>query len=165
MPALKRAAGADEIRGVEGRAGAHYFAALPGLIDDSVDERMRPDGRSRRPPRDRFNSLIGFGYGLLLKDVMSAILVVGLDPSFGFYHTPRSQTHPLALDLMELFRVPLVDLPIVASINRRQWSPDDDFSQLTAVLGRRVTVAHSVHAASCSCGALDQLLVAAARSD
>src|SRR5205823_3372617 len=43
--------------------------------------------------------------------------------------------------------------------------PDDDFGQLTAVLGWRVTVAHSVHAASCSCGALDQLLVAAARSD
>ncbi len=128
MPALKRAAGADEIRGVEGRAGVHYFAALPGLIDDSIDERMSPEGRSRRPPRDRFNALIGFGYGLLLKDVMSAILVVGLDPSFGFYHRPRSQAHPLALDLMELFRVPLVDLPVVASINRRQWSADDDFS-------------------------------------
>jgi CRISP-associated protein Cas1 len=128
MPALKRAAGADEIRGVEGRAAVHYFAALPGLIDDSIDERMRPKGRSRRPPRDRFNALIGFGYGLLLKDVMSAILVVGLDPSFGFYHRPRSQAHPLALDLMELFRVPLVDLPVVASINRRQWSADDDFS-------------------------------------
>jgi CRISPR-associated protein Cas1 len=128
MPALKRAAGADEIRGVEGRAGVHYFAALPGLIDDSIDERMRPEGRSRRPPRDRFNALIGFGYGLLLKDVMSAILVVGLDPSFGFYHRPRSQAHPLALDLMELFRVALVDLPVVASINRRQWSADDDFS-------------------------------------
>ena len=128
MPALKRAAGADEIRGVEGRAGVHYFAALPGLIDASIDERMKPEGRSRRPPRDRFNALIGFGYGLLLKDVMSAILVVGLDPSFGFYHRPRSQAHPLALDLMELFRVALVDLPIVASINRRQWSADEDFS-------------------------------------
>ncbi len=134
MPALKRAAGIDEIRGVEGRAAVHYFAALPGLIDDSVDERMKPEGRSRRPPRDRFNALIGFGYGLLLKDVMSAILVVGLDPSFGFYHRPRSQAHPLALDLMELFRVPLVDLPVVASINRRQWSADDDFS----VAGPRV---------------------------
>src|SRR5262249_51143364 len=128
MPALKRAKAADEVRGIEGRAGVHYFTALPGLIDDAVDGRMKPQGRSRRPPRDRFNALLGFGYGLLLKDVMSAILIVGLDPSFGFYHRPRSQAHPLALDLMELFRVPLVDLPIVGSINRKQWSADDDFS-------------------------------------
>ena len=128
MPALRRASSADEVRGVEGRAGALYFDVLPALIDDGVDERMKPDGRSRRPPRDRFNALIGFGYALLLKDVMSAILVVGLDPAFGFYHRPRSQAHPLALDLIELFRVAMVDLPIIASINRRQWDADADFS-------------------------------------
>jgi CRISP-associated protein Cas1 len=70
---------------------------------------------------------LSFGYALLMKDVLNAILVVGLDPSLGFYHQPRSQAHPLALDLMELFRVPLVDLPVLASINRRQWDEDDDF--------------------------------------
>jgi CRISP-associated protein Cas1 len=62
-----------------------------------------------------------------LKDVMNAILVVGLDPALGFYHQPRSQAHPLALDLLELFRVPLVDLPVLASINRRQWDETEDF--------------------------------------
>jgi CRISP-associated protein Cas1 len=128
MPALKRAATADEIRGVEGRAGALYFAVLPHLIDEGIDECMRPQGRSRRPPRDRFNALIGFGYAMLLKDVMSAILAVGLEPAFGFYHTPRSQAQPLALDLIELFRVVMVDLPVVASINRRQWDAEVDFS-------------------------------------
>ncbi len=101
FPALKRAASADEIRGVEGRAGALYFEALPALIDETVDTTMKPDGRSRRPPRDRCNALLGFGYALLLKDVVSAILVVGLDPALGFFHRPRSQAHPLALDLME----------------------------------------------------------------
>ncbi len=127
MPALKRAMNVDEIRGVEGRAGALYFDALPGLIDEGVDERMRPAGRSRRPPRDRCNALLGFGYALLLKDVMSAILTVGLEPAFGFFHTPRSQAHPLGLDLIELFRVAVVDLPVVASINRQQWDADTDF--------------------------------------
>jgi len=28
---------------------------------------------------------------------------------------------------MELFRVPLVDLPVIASINRKQWDIDADF--------------------------------------
>jgi CRISPR-associated protein Cas1 len=136
MPALRRARTADEIRGVEGRAGALYFEALPTLIDD---EHFKPEGRSRRPPQDRFNALIGFGYALLLKDVMSAILVVGLDPAFGFYHRPRSQAHPLALDLIELFRVSIIDLSVIASINRRQWDAKEDFN----VAGQRVWLSDS----------------------
>jgi len=97
------------------------------VLSDKVPEEMRFSGRNRRPPKDRFNALLGFGYALLLKDVMNAILTVGLEPALGFYHQPRSQAPPLALDLMEIFRVPLVDMPIVASVNRKQWDPEADF--------------------------------------
>lgn len=125
---MARAKNIHSLRGYEGSIGAQYFKALPHLISDEASEKMKPDGRTRRPPRDRANALLSFGYALLMKDVLNAILVVGLDPSLGFYHQPRSQAHPLALDLMELFRVPLVDLPVIASINRRQWDEDDDFT-------------------------------------
>lgn len=124
---LARADSIDSLRGYEGSIGAHYFSALPYLVVPEAGEAMRPEGRSRRPPRDRCNALLSYGYALLLKDVTNAILTVGLDPCLGFYHQPRSQAHPLALDLMELFRVPLVDLPVIASINRRQWDEDLDF--------------------------------------
>jgi CRISP-associated protein Cas1 len=124
---MSRATSIDSLRGYEGGAGAHYFGALPHLVVPEAGEAMRPDGRNRRPPRDRCNALLSYGYALLLKDVTNAILAVGLDPSLGFYHQPRSQAHPLALDLMELFRVPLVDLPVIASINRRQWDEREDF--------------------------------------
>jgi CRISPR-associated protein Cas1 len=124
---MSRATNIDSLRGYEGSAGAHYFSALPHLVVPEVSIAMRPDGRSRRPPRDRCNALLSFGYALLLKDVTNAIMTVGLDPCLGFYHQPRSQAHPLALDLMELFRVPLIDLPVIASINRRQWDEDADF--------------------------------------
>jgi CRISPR-associated protein Cas1 len=134
LPLIGSAVGPSELRGIEGRAGACYFAALPDLISRETTALLRPDGRTRRPPADRFNAMLGFGYALLLKDVMSAILVVGLDPSIGFFHTPRSQAQPLALDLIELFRVPLVDMPVVASINRQQWDADLDFQ----VAGRQV---------------------------
>lgn len=125
---LNRAANIHSLRGYEGNIGAHYFKALPDLIVEEAGELMKPDGRNRRPPKDRCNALLSFGYALLHKDVMNAILVVGLDPSLGFYHQPRSQAHPLALDLLELFRVPLVDIPVLASINRKQWDEDEDFS-------------------------------------
>jgi CRISPR-associated protein Cas1 len=124
---LSRATSIDSLRGYEGSAGAHYFSALPYLIVPEIPEAMRPEGRNRRPPRDRCNALLSFGYALLLKDVTNAIMTVGLDPCLGFYHQPRSQAHPLALDLLELFRVPLVDLPVIASINRRQWDEGEDF--------------------------------------
>ena len=122
-----RAENIDSLRGFEGSVGGRYFSALPFLIVPELSEAMRPQGRNRRPPRDRCNALLSYGYALLLKDVTNAILTVGLDPALGFYHQPRSQAHPLALDLMELFRVPLIDLPVIASINRRQWDEEADF--------------------------------------
>ncbi|HWT04018.1 MAG TPA: type I-MYXAN CRISPR-associated endonuclease Cas1 [Pyrinomonadaceae bacterium] len=131
---MSRATNIDSLRGYEGSVGAHYFGALPSLIVPEVSAAMRPEGRNRRPPRDRCNALLSYGYALLLKDVTNAILTVGLDPCLGFYHQPRSQAHPLALDLLELFRVPLIDLPVIASINRRQWDEDADFQ----VAGRQV---------------------------
>ena len=127
LPPMLRATSIDSLRGYEGSIGAYYFRALPDLIVPEAGEDMKPDGRNRRPPRDRCNALLSFGYALLLKDVMNAIMVVGLDPSLGFFHRPRSQAPPLALDLMELFRVPLVDLPVIASINRKQWDIENDF--------------------------------------
>jgi CRISPR-associated protein Cas1 len=124
---MLRATSIDSLRGYEGSVGAYYFRALPDLIVSEAGEEMKPDGRSRRPPRDRCNALLSFAYALLLKDVTNAIMIVGLDPSLGFFHRPRSQAPPLALDLMELFRVPLVDLPVIGSINRKQWDIEDDF--------------------------------------
>lgn len=120
---LERAADADSLRGHEGRAGRWYFEALPKLLDPA-QEHMLFEGRSRRPPTDRFNAALNFTYALLYRDVVAALLVVGLDPAFGFFHTPRSAAWPLALDLMELFRTTLVDMPLVAAINRRQWLPE-----------------------------------------
>lgn len=124
---LTRVDNIDSLRGYEGMVGARYFSVLPKLVLPEIGESMRPSGRSRRPPEDRFNALLSFGYALLLKDVMNAILIVGLEPSLGFYHQPRSQAQPLALDIMELFRVMMVDLPVLGSVNRRQWDEDLDF--------------------------------------
>lgn len=114
--------------GLEGNLAAIYFGVLPHLISDNVALGMKFSGRNRRPPKDRFNALLSFGYAMLLKDVMNAILTVGLEPALGFYHQPRTQAPPLALDLMEIFRVPLVDMPVIASVNRNQWDVDADFN-------------------------------------
>jgi CRISPR-associated protein Cas1 len=119
---VDRAGDSDELMGIEGEAGAAYWSAFPDLLLTEVDILWKPKGRSRRPPRDACNALLSFLYSLLYRDVVASILAVGLEPSLGFHHRARSQAYPLAEDVMELFRVPLVDLPVVASLNRRQWN-------------------------------------------
>ncbi|AFZ31570.1 CRISPR-associated exonuclease, Cas4 family;CRISPR-associated protein, Cas1 family [Gloeocapsa sp. PCC 7428] len=117
----------ESLLGIEGNLAALYFGTLPQVLASDTSDLLKFSGRNRRPPKDRFNALLSFGYSLLIKDVMNAILTVGLEPALGFYHQPRTQAPPLALDLMEIFRVPLVDLIVVTSINRNQWDVNTDF--------------------------------------
>lgn len=134
---LRRAAHADDresLMGQEGHAARAYFAALALLVHPDAGDDLRPQGRSRRPPEDRFNALLSFGYSLLYRDILSAILRVGLEPAFGVLHQPRSAAFPLALDLTELFRVPVVDMAVLGAVNRRTFHPDGDF----AVTARQV---------------------------
>ncbi len=119
----------DELMGHEGIAARVYFDALASLVLPEVGDAMRPQGRSRRPPRDPFNALLSFGYGLLYRDMISAAIRVGVEPALGMLHQPRSSAMPLALDLMELFRVPIVDMAVLAAVNRRTFDPDADFAR------------------------------------
>lgn len=115
--------------GCEGSAAAAYFGVFDSLLVPSLDVRLRFGGRTKRPPLDRVNTLLGFGYGMLYREVLTAIVAIGLHPGVGFYHRPRSSAHPLALDIMELFRVPMVDMPVVGALNRGAFDADSDFQQ------------------------------------
>jgi CRISPR-associated protein Cas1 len=124
---LPRAESLDSIRGLEGLAAKAYFEALPTLLVDNLPNSLRPSGRSKHPPRDRFNCLLSFGYAMLFALVHRTLLEVGLEPGFGYFHQPRTASPPLVSDVMEIFRVMLVDMAVVASMNRQQWDPDADF--------------------------------------
>jgi CRISPR-associated protein Cas1 len=127
LASLDSAADRDSLRGLEGSAAVGYFQGLARLINASVPESLHYSIRSRRPPVDRFNAILSFGYGLLHTAVTRAVLASGLEPSLGFFHTPRSAAYPLVLDLMELFRVPLWDMVVIGALNRGQWDPESDF--------------------------------------
>jgi CRISPR-associated protein Cas1 len=130
QPLLARIDGAtdaDTVRGLEGAAAVEYFAGLRSVLGPQVPDDLRSTNRSRRPPIDRFNALLSYGYGMLHTAVMRAVLASGLEPALGFFHTPRSAAYPLVLDLMELFRVTLWDIPLVGSLNRGQWDVNADF--------------------------------------
>jgi CRISPR-associated protein Cas1 len=69
--------------------------------------------------RDRtkpgFNSLLNYGYAVLLSTVLQKLFALGLDPTFGISHVARERSTPLAYDVMEPFR-PCVDWRVI------QWA-------------------------------------------
>jgi len=115
----------DVVRGIEGDAAKNYFAALPLLVKREARSKFTMDGRTRRPPRDRFNALLSFLYSMLMNDCRSALESVGLDPQLGFLHTVRPGRAALALDLMEEFRAIFADRLALTLINRGQISSND----------------------------------------
>lgn len=124
LRALPEAANLDILRGVEGEAARQYFSGLNLLVRPDQRESFRMDGRTRRPPRDRFNAMLSFLYAMWMNDCRSALEAAGLDPQVGFLHALRPGRAALALDLMEEFR-PWADRLALTLINRGQLSADD----------------------------------------
>ena len=114
----------DVIRGLEGEAARAYFGVFGHMV--GVDRAsFGPDGRNRRPPRDRVNAELSFLYALLRGECSSALEGVGLDPQVGFLHSLRPGRPALALDLMEEFRPILADRLALSLINRKQLKASD----------------------------------------
>ncbi|KQP21733.1 type I-C CRISPR-associated endonuclease Cas1c [Pseudorhodoferax sp. Leaf267] len=119
LRALPGAADLDALRGLEGEAARQYFARLPLLVRTELRGDFSMDGRTRRPPRDRFNALLSFLYSMWMNDCRSALEAAGLDPQVGFLHVLRPGRAALALDLMEEFR-PFADRLALTLVNRGQ---------------------------------------------
>lgn len=125
LRAARNAPDLDTLRGIEGEAARGYFAALNFIIKPAVRRHFALNGRTRRPPMDRFNALLSFLYSILMNDCRSALEAVGLDPQLGFLHAVRPGRAALALDLQEEFRSVLADRLALTLVNRGQVSASD----------------------------------------
>lgn len=121
LDAVPSARDANHLRGIEGDAARAYFTGM-GIVLRAAGVRF--ESRTRRPPRDPANALLGFSYGLLTTELVGACEAVGLDHQVGFLHRARSGRPSLALDLLEELR-PLVDRMVVRSLRRRQLTEED----------------------------------------
>ena len=135
----------DELRGVEGEAARGYFGALNLIVKPQVRTSFALNGRTRRPPLDRFNALLSFLYAMSMNDCRSACEAVGLDAQLGFLHAVRPGRAALALDLQEEFRSVICDRLALTLINRGQiTSADFDEREGGAVMlsdkGRRTVI-------------------------
>ncbi len=129
----KRVASASsltELYGLEGDGAARYFAYFTSMLAPTVQHVAdRFPGRRRRPGRDPLNAALNYAYGLLLGDVVRAIIACGLDPHAGFLHSSGRNKPALALDLMEEFRSPVADSAVVRALNNGELK-NSDFSDV-----------------------------------
>jgi CRISPR-associated protein Cas1 len=107
----------ERLLGSEGYIADRYWSCLRKLC--------KFPGRITQG-RDKYNSALNYGYGILYNEVERACLYVGLDPYLGLYHSERYGKPALVLDLVEEFRVPIVDsalfpLFISKEINKRKY--------------------------------------------
>jgi CRISPR-associated protein Cas1 len=98
--------------------------------------------RTRRPATDPVNAALNFCYGLLVSDVIRAILACGMDPHAGFLHSQERNKPALALDLCEEFRAPVADSVVIGAFNSSVLEAvslrDKGRKQLIAAYERRV---------------------------
>ncbi|MBI4529802.1 MAG: CRISPR-associated endonuclease Cas1 [Deltaproteobacteria bacterium] len=101
------------LMGIEGTAGRVYWEGVKEVIGHKVEF----FGREHRGATDGVNSLLNYGYGILYSQVWGAVINAGLEPFAGFLHVDRPGKPSLVLDLVEEFRQPVVDRPVIAYVN------------------------------------------------
>lgn len=111
----------EALRGIEGQAAAIYFQGFARMLRRQMNFKKR----TRRPPTDPINALLGFGYALLYNEAIGALVASGFDPYIGFYHTINYGRCSLALDLMEEMRPAVIDRLVVSTTNLEIVKPED----------------------------------------
>jgi hypothetical protein len=125
----------------EARAAAAYWEAWASLPIQfvradagKVPEHWRSFGPRRSPisgsPRlaaNPANAVLNYLYRLLEAETRLAILVVGLDPGLGFFHTDKRGRDNLVMDVIEACR-PYVD-GFALRLFERRWFRASDFHE------------------------------------
>lgn len=107
--------------GHEGFAARQYFKILSQLIDPN----FKFVRRNKRPPRDPFNSLLSFGYSLLINELYGRIELKYLNPFWGFIHQDHEKHASLASDLIEEWRAVIVDSLVISCLNGHEIKAED----------------------------------------
>lgn len=110
-----------QLCGYEGMFSKLYFEGLSKVVCEDFSF----SGRSKRPPKDPLNSLLSFGYTLLVYEIYTSLTHKGLSPFVGFMHRLKNGHPALASDLMEEWRPLIVDSLVLKLVNGGTFKPAD----------------------------------------
>ena len=95
----------EELNLIIEKMNTFYFTGLSYFLGDDFNFTTRV----KMPPKDPFNSMLSFGYSLLIYEIQNLILSKGLNPYIGFFASDEEGIPCLCSDLMEEWRTILVD--------------------------------------------------------
>jgi len=121
----------ETIMAVEGNVRQIYYKCFNKILND---DDFKFESRTRRPPKDRINSLISFGNSMLYSLTLSEIYQTQLDPRIGYLHTTNDRRFSLNLDISEIFKPIIVDRTIFSVINKKMITKKDFNKDLGSII-------------------------------
>lgn len=98
----------DSLRGVEGSLHRDLFS----LWQKAFGLRWAFDDRNRRPPLDPLNAYLSYGNSIVYGLCVAPLQKNCLHSALSILHEPGARRHSLALDMAELYKPLLVELPL-----------------------------------------------------
>jgi CRISPR-associated protein Cas1 len=111
----------DILRNLEARAAKIYWQA----IAYTLPKELSFTGRDH-DAKDPYNMALNYGYAILYSACEKALLLAGLDPYLGVFHTPKSGKPSLTLDFIEMFRAVAVDKPLAINAKRIRFEVSEN---------------------------------------
>ncbi|MBC2849908.1 CRISPR-associated endonuclease Cas1 [Cetobacterium sp. 8H] len=90
----------ETLMGYEGNISKIYFKC----ISDLLPERWKFKEREYRGAKTPYNIVLNYLYGILYSKVEHALIIAGLDPFIGIFHTDNYNKASLLFDFIEQFR-------------------------------------------------------------
>ncbi|UFX82691.1 type I-B CRISPR-associated endonuclease Cas1b [Candidatus Absconditicoccus praedator] len=104
----------NQVLFVEGSLWDVYYNSFKEFLP----EEFVLNKRVKRPPDNPINALISFGNSVLYTYVLTKIYHTQLNPTISYLHEPFQRRFSLALDVSEVFKIPLVYGNIFNMVNR-----------------------------------------------
>lgn len=116
-----------QLMGYEGIAARTYFKSISMIIDPE----FAFQGRTKHPPKDRFNAMLSFGYMLLMSEIHAVIETKGMTAYYSVLHKSTPKYPALASDLMEEWRSVVVDSAVLSliqghEIHTADFAPEEE---------------------------------------
>lgn len=106
----------EQMMAIEGNIRETYYQCFDAILGEGA---FSFEGRTKRPPQNKMNSLISFGNSLMYTTVLSEVYHTHLDPKIGYLHTTNNRRFTLNLDIAEIFKPILVDRVIFTLVGKK----------------------------------------------
>lgn len=122
---------ADELMAMEGNIRDYYYQSFDIILDN---EHFIFEKRTKKPPKNRINTLISFANSLVYTTCLSEIYQTHLDPRIGYLHATNFRRFTLNLDVAEVFKPIIADRVIFSIVNKGIIKPQHFEKKLDGIV-------------------------------